>query len=114
MADFIDEAVDSLAPIPGLFIQLEENPQDLDLLNAVFRPVHSLKGNAAYFGLVKIKVLAHDMESVLDRLRKERLLVSKHIIDCLLAGVDEINAILDTTRAEGVEIVDGERFDLVR
>ncbi|CAM2007464.1 Histidine kinase [Acanthopleuribacter pedis] len=103
MIDFIDESMESLAVIPGYFVNLESNPNDLGILESVFRPIHSLKGNAAYFGLLKLKALAHELESLLDLLRKGRLTVTKAIIDALLAGVDEIIEILDRTRIEGNE-----------
>ncbi|MDJ0840615.1 MAG: chemotaxis protein CheA [Acidobacteriota bacterium] len=100
MMDFIDESLESFAPIPSLFVEFEANPDDLKLIEAIFRPVHSLKGNAAYFGLMKIKNLAHDLESVLDLLRKSKLMPSSEIIDGLLAGIDEMQGILEVVRAE--------------
>ena len=105
MMDFIDESLESFAPIPSLFVSFESNPDDLQVVEAIFRPVHSLKGNAAYFGLMKIKNLAHDLESVLDLLRKSKLMPSRDIVDGLLAGIDQMQEILEATRQSGVETV---------
>ena len=113
LADFIDEAPESLSVIPGLFVEFENNPDNLKLVEAIFRPVHSLKGNAAYFNLIKTKALAHNLESVLDMLRKEKLLPNREMIDGLLAGIDELNDILDRTRQEGRELIDQDRYEKV-
>ena len=113
MADFIDESLDSLSVIPGLFVELEGSPDNLKVIEAIFRPVHSLKGNATYFGLMKTKALTHDLETVLDLLRKSRLRANKSIIDGLLAGIDVILLILDRTRNQGVETVDEEQYKIV-
>lgn len=101
LGDFIDESLEALATIPGLFVALEANPDQLNLLEAVFRPIHSLKGNAAYFGLMKIKALAHDLESVLDLLRKRVILPDRKIVDILLASIDELSHMLEQTRPNG-------------
>ena len=111
MADFIDESIDSFTVIPGLFVDLETHPENMELVEAIFRPVHSLKGNAAYFGLLKIKNLSHELESVLDLIRKNRLAPTKESIDIMLAGTDEIVSILERTRSDGSETVDEEHFE---
>jgi len=103
MMDFIDESLESIAPIPTHFVAFEKDPTILEPIEAAFRPIHSLKGNAAYFGLIAIKNLAHDMETVLDQLRKGRQLPDGAIIDALLAGVDELQHILEETRRSGEE-----------
>ncbi|MCK5322943.1 MAG: Hpt domain-containing protein, partial [Desulfobulbaceae bacterium] len=48
---FIDETNESLEDIEAAFIQLETDPSDLDIINKIFRPVHSMKGNSGFFGL---------------------------------------------------------------
>ena len=66
LAAFLDETQESLGTLDSLFIQLEANPADTQTVEAIFRPVHSLKGNSAFFGFMQAKRLAHVMESVLD------------------------------------------------
>ncbi len=113
LGDFIDESLEALAAIPGLFVALEANPNQLNLLEAVFRPIHSLKGNAAYFGLMKIKVLAHDLESVMDLLRKRVLLPERGIVDVLLASIDELAHMLELTRSHGSDAMTHLREELL-
>jgi two-component system chemotaxis sensor kinase CheA len=95
---FIDESLDALAGIDSLFVKLENAPSDTEIVNAVFRPIHSLKGNAAYFGLMKIKKLSHIMENLLDSIRKCRRLADRTTIDLLLPGVDLLRAMLVAVR----------------
>lgn len=110
MGDFVDESLDALSVIPGLFVEFEDNPENLKILEAIFRPIHSLKGNAAYFGLMKTKALAHELESVLDHLRKGKLLPSREIVDVLLAGVDEIVTGLERTRDGAIDSYEEQNY----
>ncbi len=113
MADFLDESLDSFGSIPGYFVELEANPENLKIIEAIFRPVHSLKGNAAYFGLILVKNLAHEMESVLDLLRKSRLSPTKNIVDALLEGTDTVVLLLNSARLEGKEVIEKKEYDQV-
>ena len=55
LVGFLEEAEESLAGAEPLFVQLEANPSDKNILDRIFRPLHSIKGNAAYFGLMRVK-----------------------------------------------------------
>lgn len=105
LGDFIDESLEAIAPIPEKFIKLEEDPSNIEIIQEIFRPIHSLKGNAGYFGLMKTKALAHEMESVLDRLRKEKLAVSQTVIDALLSGIDIVVDSLENSRGGQEHVV---------
>jgi two-component system, chemotaxis family, sensor kinase CheA len=85
---YLAEAEESLSEIDGALIQLEKTPSDLPLIQSIFRAMHSLKGNSAFFGFVQIKALAHEMESVLDRVCKGEMLVTPKVITAMLNGVD--------------------------
>lgn len=113
MMDFIDESLESFEPIPSLFVAFEQDPEDQTKIESIFRPVHSLKGNAAYFGLIRIKNLAHDLESVLDLMRKGKLMPSSDIIDGLLSGIDQMQVILEQTRENATETVDDQVYNAV-
>jgi two-component system, chemotaxis family, sensor kinase CheA len=106
LAGFFDETGESLAKVAELFVGLERSPHDLSIVEAIFRPVHSLKGNSAFFGFIGIKRLAHDMETVLDHVRKGRLAVSQDIITTLLAGLDGLRGMVERMMAGGQEVVD--------
>ncbi len=106
LVGFIDESIDSLLAADGLFVALEANPTDMEIVNAIFRPVHSLKGNAAYFGFMKIKKLAHTMENLLDRIRNGLRLVDRSVIDVLLPGMDFLRTMLGNVRDGDTEMLD--------
>ena len=91
---FIIESLESLASLDALFIQLEKNPEDIDVIHPIFRAMHSLKGNAPFFGLMKIKQLAHTLESVLVDLREKKFKAHKVLINQILKGIDFIRVIL--------------------
>ena len=101
LAGFLDEAEESLGTVGRLFVELERDPAVLATVEAIFRPVHSLKGNSAFFGLLTIKRLAHEMETVLDLVRKSRLTADRAVIDVLLAGLDVLIALVGRVRAGG-------------
>ncbi len=110
-AEFIDESVEELDQVSGLMVDLESNPDDKDLLEPIFRAVHSIKGNSAYFGALKTKSLAHKMEDVLDLLRKDALSATGDIVDVLLRGVDQLQLMLDRTRDGNDEVQDPDHFN---
>ena len=108
---FLEESSESLDQLDTLFIQLESDPGSSELINAIFRPVHSLKGNSPFFGLLRLKTLAHELESLLVLVRTKKVGVTKGIISHLLEGTDELKAMLGRVRQGGAEVVDEERFD---
>lgn len=111
LAAFLDETQESLASLAALFVALEAAPQAHETIEAIFRPIHSLKGNAAFFGFMATKHLAHEMETLLDQLRKGRLAASRPVIDALLAGVDALQAVIGRLRAGGPEVEDPTAYE---
>ncbi|GAB6098552.1 chemotaxis protein CheA [Halanaerocella petrolearia] len=81
---FIDEAEEILTDLETNLIELEGSPQDKELLNRIFRGVHTLKGSAGLTGLTKIEDFVHHAEDLLDQLRNENLKVDSDIINLLL------------------------------
>ncbi len=111
LAGFFDETRESLEKVAALFVELERNPNDLQIIESIFRPVHSLKGNSSFFGFMGIKRLAHDMETILDYLRKGKLTVTPTIITTLLAGLDGLNAMVERMVTGGQEVDDPAALD---
>ena len=111
LAEFIDESMESVETLPQLFIQMEKEPQNSEIINAIFRPVHSIKGASAFFGMLKLKNLTHEMETTLDLCRNHELVPDKRIIDILLKGLDEIIAIFDRIRNGENEVNDEDAFN---
>jgi len=111
LAGFIDDSLDDLDTLYSLFVTLETESDNLDVINTIFRPVHSIKGNSAFFGLIKVKKLAHEMETLLDLARKEQLVLDQSIVTVLLAGVDMLKEMLTHTREGQNELNDVEKFN---
>ncbi|OIQ55596.1 chemotaxis protein CheA [Neomoorella thermoacetica] len=96
---FLDEAEEQLQQLDEAVVQLEQTPDDQELLNTIFRAAHTLKGSSASMGFNRLATLTHRMESVLDSLRQGKLAVSREIIDILLASVDTLRALKDSIAA---------------
>ncbi len=88
LSEFVSETLDQLNSLEEQFVKLENNPGDLEIINAIFRPFHSIKGSAAFFDLVAMKDIAHNIENLLDDLRKEKKKVNSDIISIILQGLD--------------------------
>ena len=87
---FRGEADENLCTIEEGLVALESHPDDGELLNAIFRAAHTLKGNAAAFGLEAVVELAHAAEGVLDQLRDRRLEPTAALTTLMLAAVDAL------------------------
>ncbi|SMF42100.1 chemotaxis protein CheA [Desulfovibrio gilichinskyi] len=102
-ADFIIEAKEHLETIEPNLLELENNPDNLDILNEIFRPMHSLKGASGFLGLNIINGLAHRAENVLDELRKGEIAVNSEIMDVILAATDSLRQLIDNLDENGNE-----------
>lgn len=111
--DFIAESLDSLESLDTLFVKLEKSPNNQEIINSIFRPIHSLKGNSAYFGLMRVKELSHAMENILDDLRKGRKKVTKSVINVLLPGADMLRNMLQSVRKGGEECKNSKKFSSI-
>lgn len=103
-SDFIAEAKEHLETIEPNLLELEKAPDNLALLNDIFRPMHSLKGASGFLGLNRINHLAHKSENILDELRKGSMVVTSEIMDVILASTDALRQMIDnleTSNAEG-------------
>ena len=94
-ADFIAEAKEHLETIEPNLLELEKAPDNLALLNDIFRPMHSLKGASGFLGLNRINQLAHKSENILDELRKGTMVVTSEIMDVILASTDALRQMID-------------------
>jgi len=91
---FIEEATDIIEKLDIDIINFEESPEDKDLLNELFRGVHTLKGSANSFGFTKLGEFVHHFEDVLDHYRNTDDIVNKDGIDLFLASVDIIKIVM--------------------
>ena len=100
---FFTESAEHVETIETGLLELEQRPQDLDLLNRIFRAAHSVKGNAGMFNFTAIGGLTHKMENVLDLLRNEKMPVTPSVIDVLLRALDGLKSLLDAAQG-GAEV----------
>ncbi len=93
LALFLEEAAEQIRTLSDGLLRLERDASDPQLIQAVFRAAHTLKGSSATIGHERMARLTHAMESVLDAIRKGNLPVGAPVIDTLLAGVDALTAL---------------------
>ena len=94
LTDFITEALEYIDEIELNVLNMEQNPEDKDYVNAVFRPFHSIKGVAGFLNLSEIRDLAHNLENLLDRVRNDELSVTRTLIDVVLDGADTLKTMI--------------------
>ena len=95
--ELILESQEHLGEIEPDLLSIEKNPSSAskEMINKIFRSIHSIKGGFGFFGIKHITHLAHDMEHVLARIRGEDIAFNEEIIDALLFGVDKLRVLLE-------------------
>lgn len=107
---FIEEAVESSNQVEKEILKLETNAEKSELINDVFRAIHSIKGGSSFLGLVGITKLSHSMETVLDSLRKEKIEISTEFVDCFMEGLDLLSSFIYDIQ-DKVNIINSEGID---
>jgi two-component system chemotaxis sensor kinase CheA len=97
--EFVVEAKEHTDRIELGLLAMEKGQYDGNLVNAIFRSAHNIKGTAGFFGFHKIVELSHAMENVLGKIRNKDVTFSLHIVDVLLAANDELGKLLDNITA---------------
>ena len=87
---FLDEAKEHLENLNTQILKLEQEPEDTDTINEIFRAAHSLKGMAGTMGYKRMQTLTHDMENVFSEIRNGTLKVSANMIDTLFQCLDAL------------------------
>lgn len=110
---FKEEAVELLSELEDSLLELEEQPDDMDIIGKVFRAMHTLKGSGAMFGFTEIATFTHEVETVFDLVRNNELAVNKHLVDLSLQARDHITSLLNSEgtlegqdRATGQTLID--------
>jgi two-component system chemotaxis sensor kinase CheA len=98
-----EEATELLAELETALLELEENPEDTDLINRVFRAMHTIKGSGAMFGFDAIAEFTHDVETVFDMVRSGEIKVTKPLLDLTFAARDHITLLLGDNQANPEE-----------
>ena len=95
---FFEEAAEHLAVVEEGLLALEQHPEDLDLLNKIFRSAHSIKGTSGMFGFNAVAQFTHKMETLLDLLRNGQKVVTPAIADLLLRSTDCLKTLIDAAK----------------
>ncbi|ACJ28325.1 CheW-like protein:ATP-binding region, ATPase-like:Signal transducing histidine kinase, homodimeric:Hpt [Shewanella piezotolerans WP3] len=99
LQDFLIEAGEILELLQEQLVTLENNPDDTDLLNAIFRGFHTVKGGAGFLSLTPMVDVCHEAENTFDLLRTGKRDVSANLMDVILQAVDAINSMFAETQA---------------
>ena len=103
---FFEEAGENLENMEQLLLELDIEAADDEEMNAIFRCAHSIKGGAATFGFSDVAELTHQMETLLDKLRRHELVPTPPMVDVLLQSGDALKAMLGRHQGSGGEEVD--------
>ncbi|WP_110456351.1 chemotaxis protein CheA [Shewanella algidipiscicola] len=99
LQDFLIEAGEILELLSEQLVMLENNPDDTELLNAIFRGFHTVKGGAGFLSLTPMVDVCHEAENTFDLLRTGKRSVSAELMDIILQAVDAINSMFAETKA---------------
>ncbi|WP_168122234.1 chemotaxis protein CheA [Paenibacillus sp. HB172176] len=91
---FIDESNDHLQSLNENLLKLENSPEDISIVQTIFRSAHTLKGMSATMGFEDLASLTHEMENVLDLVRNDKLKMDSFIFDTLFKGLDALEAMV--------------------
>ncbi len=99
LQDFLIEAGEILELLQEQLVELENNPDDSDLLNAIFRGFHTIKGGAGFMSLKELVDVCHGAENIFDLLRMNKRTVTPELMDVILEGLDSVNDMFTLVKA---------------
>jgi two-component system chemotaxis sensor kinase CheA len=102
IAGFVMEALEGLESVEVSLMDMEENPDDTEGINAIFRAFHTIKGVSAFLGFMRINKLAHCSENLLDKIRSGELCIQPQIVDVILDSVDMLKQLIHGVK-EGLD-----------
>ncbi len=112
MEDFLIEAFEMNEQLDQDLVELEHNPEDLELLNRIFRVAHTIKGSSSFLNLNILTHLTHNMEDVLNRARKGEIKITPDIMDVVLRSIDLMKTLLVTIRDTGSDTNNGKENEI--
>jgi len=106
---FLQESADHVASMEARLLELRSAPNDVELLNSIFRSAHSIKGGAGSFGFTNLTRFTHSLENLLERLRSLEIQADDDVIEVLLRSVDVLQSLLGADAdaampADGLEV----------
>ena len=104
LEDFLVEAFELIEQMDQDLVELEANPEDLELLNGIFRVAHTVKGSSSFLNFDILTKLTHHMEDVLNKARKDELKITPDIMDVILESVDMMKGLLESIKESGSDV----------
>ncbi len=111
LEDFLVEASELVEQMDQDLVELENNPDDLELLNSIFRVAHTVKGSSSFLNFDVLTKLTHHMEDVLNKARRDELKITPEIMDVVLESVDLMKELLDAIKHDGNDVECGIDID---
>ncbi len=102
LRDFLMEAGELLAQVDNKLVELEKRPDDMALLNDIFRGFHTIKGGAGFLNVDNMVTLCHRTENLFDKLRRGELTLTPELMDLIMAATARVRDMFDTL-AQGVQ-----------
>ena len=110
LQDFLVESFELIEQLDQDLVELESRPDDLELLNGIFRVAHTIKGASSFLNFDVLTHLTHHMEDVLNKARHGELSITADVMDVILESIDLMKTLLvkirDTSEDSGVEVED--------
>ncbi len=100
LSEFITETAEALEVIDAELVRFEAEPNDKDILNNVFRLVHTIKGTCGFLGLPRLEAVAHAGETLLGKFRDGSLDVTPPMVTLVLASIDKIKDLMNHLETE--------------
>src|SRR3989338_1283766 len=98
---FFEESAEHLASMESLLLALDVDAPDPDQLNAIFRAAHSIKGSSGTFGFTDMTEVTHELETLLDRIRKNEIAITYDMVDAFLQAGDVLRGLLAAHQSGG-------------
>ncbi|MBF0205611.1 MAG: chemotaxis protein CheW [Oligoflexia bacterium] len=111
VVDFLDESMVLLNDVSQYFTQLAQAPRDIDLMFAVYRPLHSIKSSSSFLGLINVKFLCHKIETILDLIRQNRLQITPELLSLFLKGIEMVRSAFVRIKNKEEEVGKNEQSD---
>jgi two-component system chemotaxis sensor kinase CheA len=112
--DFLVEAFELVDQMDSDLIELENSPEDIELLNRIFRVAHTVKGSSSFLNFDVLTELTHHMEDVLNKARKSELTIDSTVMDVILKSVDMMKALLESIKDSGSDLCDIDIEDMCK
>lgn len=100
ISDFVFESKELIENAINATLKIENNP-DEELINGIFRSIHTLKGTSSFLGFERLSNLAHKTEDLLGKLKKKEIFPGPEIVNCLLEAMDHIKGMIELVAEKG-------------